>query len=218
LGNSSNPKVSFFDVPGFGDPTFNIEQIAKEIEKAFSSGQKINICLIVTKSTDYRLSFQEIIALKAIKTFLSDMKPDGFYCWISHCDVSKPDEAFIKGKIDSYNQFAKIAIPRQNVILFNNSAASLNDFVGRLRSTTLPSMSINLPMLQQNAKAIFSEIASLVSGVKQKNEDLDRKKKAEELERKQKAELEEEKKKQEQLKKEAAAAQERANQLAIQVA
>jgi hypothetical protein len=79
-------------------------------------------------------------------------------------------------------------------------------------------MSINLPMLQQNAKAISSEIASLVSGVKQKNEDLDRKKKAEELERKQKAELEAEKKKQEQLKKEAAAAQERARQLAIQVA
>jgi len=166
LGNSSNPKVSFFDVPGFGDPTFNIEQIAKEIEKAFSSGQKINICLIVTKSTDYRLSFQEIIALKAIKTFLSDMKPEGFYCWISHCDVSKPDEAFIKGKLDSYNQFAKIAIPRQNVILFNNSAASLNDFVGRLRSTTLPSMSINLPMLQKNAQAISSQIAGLVSGVK----------------------------------------------------
>ena len=146
------------------------------------------------------------------------MKPEGFYCWISHCDVSKPDEDFIKGKLDSYNQFAKIAIPRQNVILFNNSAASLNDFVGRLRSTTLPSMSINIPMLQQNAKAISSEIASLVSGVKQKNEDLDRKKKAEELERKQKAELEAEKKKQEQLKKDAAAAQERAKQLAIQVA
>ena len=40
-------------------------------------------------------------------------------------------------------------------------------------------MSINLPMLQQNAKAISSEIGSLISGVKQKNEDLDRKKKAE---------------------------------------
>jgi hypothetical protein len=210
--------VSFVDVPGFGDPTFKIEDIAREIEKAFSSGQKIQKCLIVTKSTDYRLSINEIIALNAIKTFLSDMKPDGFYCWISHCDVSKPDEAFIKGKLDSYSQFAKIAIPRQNVILFNNSAASLSDFVGRLRSTTLPSMSINIPMLQQNAKAISSQIAGLVSGVKQKNEDLDRKKKAEELEIKQKAELEAEKKKQEQLKKEAAAAQERAKQLAIQVA
>ena len=218
MGNSSNPKISFVDVPGFGDPTFKMEDIAQEIEKAFSSGQKIQICLIVTKSTDYRLSLNEIIALRAIKTFLSDLKPEGFYCWISHCDVSKPDEDFIKGKLDSYNQFAKIAIPRQNVILFNNSAASLNDFVGRLRRTTLPSMSINIPMLQQNAKAISSEIASLVSGVKQKNEDLDRKKKAEELERKQKAELEAEKKKQEQLKKDAAAAQERAKQLAIQVA
>jgi hypothetical protein len=148
--------VSFVDVPGFGDPTFKIEDIAREIEKAFSSGQKIQICLIVTKSTDYRLSINEIIALNAIITFLSDVKPDGFYCWISYCEVSKPDETFIKGKLDTYNQFAKIAIPRQNVILFNNSAASLNDFVGRLRSTSLPSMSINIPMLQQNAKAISS--------------------------------------------------------------
>jgi len=49
-------------------------------------------------------------------------------------------------------------------------------------------------------------MAGLVSGVKQKNEDLDRKKKAEELERKMKADLEAEKKKQEQLKKDAAAA------------
>jgi hypothetical protein len=165
LGNKSNPKVSFVDVPGFGDPTFNIEEIAEEIEKVFSSGQKIQICLIVTKSTDYRLSFQEIIALKAIKTFLSDIKPEGFYCWISHCDVSEPDEIFIEGKLDSYNQFAEIAIPRQNVILFNNSAASLKNFIGKLRSSTLPSMTINLPMLQQNAKVISSEIASLVSGV-----------------------------------------------------
>jgi hypothetical protein len=87
--------VSFVDMPGFGDPRFNMEEIAIEIEKAFSSGQKIQICLIVTKSTDYRLSIQEVIALNAIKSFLLHIEPEGFYCWISHCDISLPDEAFI---------------------------------------------------------------------------------------------------------------------------
>ena len=42
-------------------------------------------------------------------------------------------------------------------------------------------MYINLPMLQENAQAISSQIASLVSGVKQRNEEADRKKQAEEL-------------------------------------
>ena len=129
-----------------------------------------------------------------------------------------PDEVFIEGKLDNYNQFAEIEIPRQNVILFNKSAASLNDFVGNLRSTTLPSMSINIPMLHQNAKVISSEVAGLVSGVRQKNEQLRSEKKAEERERRQRAELKAEKKKHKQLLKEAAAAQERANQLAKQVA
>jgi hypothetical protein len=72
------------------------------------------------------------VALKAIKTIFSDIKSDGFFCWISHCDVLYPDEALIQAKLDSYNQFAKIAIPRQNVILFNKSAASLNDYAGKL--------------------------------------------------------------------------------------
>jgi hypothetical protein len=49
-------------------------------------------------------------------------KPTNIFMIITHADIDKPDESFIKGKIASFKNIGGIEIPRENVILFNNTA------------------------------------------------------------------------------------------------
>jgi hypothetical protein len=43
-----------------------------------------------------------------------------------------PKEEEIIAKLASFKQHGEVDCPRANVILFNNTASSLNDFVGKL--------------------------------------------------------------------------------------
>ena len=55
LNIPTNKKIRVIDIPGFGDPDFCMVDFAKELKKNFIKGNKIDICLIITKSTDYRV-------------------------------------------------------------------------------------------------------------------------------------------------------------------
>jgi len=62
--------MRFIDMPGFGDPNLPLEQFGVQIAGLFTVNDKLDAIVIVTKATDYRLSLQEMIALRAIKKFL----------------------------------------------------------------------------------------------------------------------------------------------------
>ena len=91
LNNNANKKVRVIDMPGFGDPDLSMVDFANELKKKFVSGNKIDICLIVTKSTDYRMQLQEILAMKAMKEFLLNINPRSVYCLVTHVDILKLD-------------------------------------------------------------------------------------------------------------------------------
>lgn len=81
------PKVKVIDTAGFGDPTLSIKDLVKEFKKVFSSNDKIDILIFVTRSTDSRLTLQERTTLISLKKFMIKIKPDSFFCLISHSDL-----------------------------------------------------------------------------------------------------------------------------------
>jgi predicted GTPase len=70
FNNAANQIIRFIDMPGFGDPNLPLEKFAQQILQSLTADDKIDAVVIVTKATDYRLSLQEMIALRAIKKFM----------------------------------------------------------------------------------------------------------------------------------------------------
>ena len=70
FNNALNQIIRFIDMPGFGDPNLPLEKFAQQILQSLTAEDKIDAVVIVTKATDYRISLQEMIALRAIKKFL----------------------------------------------------------------------------------------------------------------------------------------------------
>ena len=85
--------------------------------------------LLVLKATDYRIDMAQIVSITAMKRFLTNLQPENIFVCFTHCDESTPDAEFIKEKIASIKQYGKIEVPEENVILFDNSKESLEDFV-----------------------------------------------------------------------------------------
>ena len=56
LNNPRNPKVRVVDMPRLGDPDLPLSGFVSEIKQKLAKNNKVDICLIVTRSTDYRLS------------------------------------------------------------------------------------------------------------------------------------------------------------------
>ena len=137
------PRVKVIDSAGFGDPTLSIKDIVKLFKKFFSSKDKIDIIVFVTKSTDSRLTLQERTTLISLKKFMTIIKPDSFFCLFSHTDVKLPNEDFINGRLAFIKEHAGIECRRDNVIMFKKNAESLKGFVQKIRTNTFSGMQFN---------------------------------------------------------------------------
>ena len=87
LGDSTKSKIKVIETGGFGDPTLSMRDQAKEFKRVFSSKDKIDILIFVTRSTDVRVTLQERTTLTSLKRFMTKIKPDSFFFLISHSDV-----------------------------------------------------------------------------------------------------------------------------------
>jgi len=60
---------------------------------------------------------------------LEGLKPINTYLVLTHCDKSMPDSKFIARKVKSFEEYGEIIIPQENVVLFDFSMESLEEFV-----------------------------------------------------------------------------------------
>jgi hypothetical protein len=74
------------------------------------------MALMVIKSTDYRMTIEQILVAKAMKKFLENLKPICTFLIITHCDEKQPDAVFIKNKLDSIKKYCGLEIPATNVV------------------------------------------------------------------------------------------------------
>lgn len=100
-------------------------QIVADIKVSIGSKQPIDAALIVLKLTDYRATPQEIISIKSASKFFANFEPKKIFLIITHCDLMKIEEEQVLGKLESFKKWAKVDIPRQNAILFDNTPESL---------------------------------------------------------------------------------------------
>ena len=66
-----------------------------------------------------------------MKKFIDHLKTDNIFIAFTHCDneKSKVDEDFINKKLASLKKFMKLEIPKENIILFDKTSDSLEEFV-----------------------------------------------------------------------------------------
>ena len=88
--------------------------------------------VLVLKSTDYRIDLPQIACMQAMKKFLLELKPKNTFICFTHCDESMPGEKFIKEKVESLKKFGGIEVYQDNVIIFQNSKKSLEDFIEKM--------------------------------------------------------------------------------------
>jgi len=121
-----------------GDIKLPIVRILSDIKESIGFKQNIDAALIVVKSTDYRESPQEIIAIKTISKMIDNSKPDNTYLILTHCDKNdKPLEDFISGKLDSFKEYGSLVIQTDNVIKFDNTKKSLEPFILKLKPSDM---------------------------------------------------------------------------------
>ena len=96
-----------------------------DIKIAIGHEQTIDAILLVIKSTDYRISVQETIAIKACVKFFTNFSPKHVFLVITHCDQQMPTDEFIEEKLEMFKQYGPLDIPRENVVKFNYTAESL---------------------------------------------------------------------------------------------
>ena len=70
--------------------------------------------------------------MKAMKKFLDNLKPQNTFICFTHCDEKKVDQKFIKEKIASLKRYGDLEIPEDNIILFDKTQKSLEEFVANM--------------------------------------------------------------------------------------
>jgi hypothetical protein len=59
--------------------------------------------------------------LRAVKNFFDNFKYNHVFCIFTHCDIYKPDQKTIEGKLASMEKWGGFEIKKENVILFDNT-------------------------------------------------------------------------------------------------
>lgn len=111
------------------DPQIPISDWVIKIKEAISSTEIIDMALIIIKSTDYRIDLAQIACMRAMKKFLDGLEPANTFIVFTHCDKKLPDINFQQKKLASLKKFGNLEIPQANIILFDNTAESLEGFV-----------------------------------------------------------------------------------------
>ena len=114
-----------------------ISDILDDIQNTIGSKQKLDAALVVLKLTDYRTSIEEAFAIKTISKMIDNAKPDNTFMILTHCDLVKPSEEFIQGKLDSFKEYGPLEIQPDNVIQFDNTTKSLEPFISKLKPSDM---------------------------------------------------------------------------------
>jgi hypothetical protein len=72
------------------------------------------------------------------------IKPDSFFCLISHTDILLPNDDFIKGRLAFIKEHAGVECRRDNIVMFKKNVDSLKGFVEKIRTNTFTGMQVNL--------------------------------------------------------------------------
>jgi GTP-binding protein EngB required for normal cell division len=132
FGIEGNPLLRVYDLPGVGDIELPTAQIIYDIKRKIGTEQEIDAALVVVKLTDVRTSIQEMYAIKSIKTMIDNVEPKNTFMILTHCDLLKPSEKVISGKLASFNRYGPLKIQPENVVEFDDSTKSLEKFVEKL--------------------------------------------------------------------------------------
>ena len=112
-----------------------IIKILADIKETITSKEKIDAALVVLKMTDYRTSIQEMYAIKTITRMIDNTKPENTFMILTHCDIEKPSEKLVSGKLSSFKKYGDLEIKPENVINFDNSTKSLEKFISKLQAS-----------------------------------------------------------------------------------
>lgn len=111
LGTSTFRKVSVIDTPGLADPKIPVDTIIAKIKSKCGTNATFDAAILVLKSTDYRITIQQVISLKAISKLLENFKPKKIFAVFSHCDISNPSQNEIEGKLSQLKKYTGVDIP-----------------------------------------------------------------------------------------------------------
>ena len=114
------------------DPQIPLKDWVEEIRSGISADENIDMALLIVKATDYRIDIAQITCMQAMKKFLDNLKPANTFICFTHCDESCPTKEFIDEKLASYKKYGKLEIPEENIILFDRTQESLQDFVASM--------------------------------------------------------------------------------------
>jgi hypothetical protein len=109
-----------------------LRAIVDDISENIGTQEKFDAAIIVIKITDYRLTMNEIMALNAIKNFFENFEPSQVFCIVTHVDMGMPDPEVIEAKRKSFEKYGKFEVKKENMILFDNTAESLQPLVDKL--------------------------------------------------------------------------------------
>ena len=154
FGKSGQRQLRVYDAPGVGDFNIPMGKIIENIMDSVGSKQWFDAALIVIRSTDYRLSVQEMIAIKAIAKLLIDHQPQNIFLIITHCDLQYPSDDLVLGKVASFKKYGGLEIPIENVIKFDNTQKSLEPLIHKIT----PSDMHFAEDLDVRAEAILQEL------------------------------------------------------------
>lgn len=78
-----------------------------------------------------------MMAIKAISKLFANYKPKNVFLVVTHCDLKVPEEELIQGKLASFKNNGNVTIPRDNVILFNNTQESLIPLLEKVKPSNM---------------------------------------------------------------------------------
>jgi len=59
--------------------------------------------MICVKANDYRKDLKQIMAIEFITEFVLMLKKENIVMVMTHCDQAKPDDKYLREKVQSYN-------------------------------------------------------------------------------------------------------------------
>lgn len=100
-----------------------------------------------------------------MKKFLENLKPKNTFLCFTHCDENDADEKFMKEKRQSLKKFGDLEVPEENVIKFEKSKESLEEFVAKFvkgnikivdnTKAALQSFDDDLPVIAKDVDRVY---------------------------------------------------------------
>ncbi|KAL4497333.1 hypothetical protein ABPG72_011268 [Tetrahymena utriculariae] len=128
-----NASLQFIDIPGQGDHTLDMKQMAESLSYELED-VTMNAILFLVAVQDERFTTQELCSIQFIKSFF---KERGYNCqdilWlvITHCEQKKPSNQFIQSKLANLKKWG-LFIPQQNVVEYDKNLSKFKPFIERV--------------------------------------------------------------------------------------